>query len=444
MVQRVNYHQFSGNTVTLGAGGSRVVMGADSGNLKIQDSQSNTSVIEAGLGIQGSGGATIISNASNLALPPSGIDDGSLYFSTNNNTLYAKIGNGWYKVTTVNTSPSISLSATTANIDASNLTLDFTYTVTEPEGTPVTVSLANSGIATVGNVAITHTTSNNHVRAVFDGTTELTGATITLTVTDGVNTGAGTMTMNATYAQPIQFLASGNSWSQDWTSSDPWIATSTGFTATGIINASNDGGELYDSEPLPNENKYFEIDYRGSNRSSSSVAGGELSEYMFQGMIGGYGSAWGYLEAGAFGVLQRDGRIYEGTSNVGEVSGFLKYTNLDLTSNYSAYNDHVLHWAYNPTSRKVWLGISRPGYESNRIRWCTYSSKGGAPSTNVYNLGGSTSTTGAGFSIGGSSGDPIKYYWANGASGGSVNRGYFRTGSNIVGTVPSGFTVIDG
>ena len=112
MVQRVNYHQFSGNTVTLGAGGSRVVMGADSGNLKIQDSQSNTSVIEAGLGIQGFGSASIISNASNLALPPSGINDGSLYFSTNNNTLYAKIGNGWYKVTTVNTSPSISLDVT--------------------------------------------------------------------------------------------------------------------------------------------------------------------------------------------------------------------------------------------------------------------------------------------------------------------------------------------
>ena len=27
----------------------------------------------------------------------------------------------------------------------------------------------HSGIATVGNVAITHTTSNNHVRLVFDG-----------------------------------------------------------------------------------------------------------------------------------------------------------------------------------------------------------------------------------------------------------------------------------
>ena len=45
MVQRVAYHQFTGNTVTLGAGTSRVIMGADSGNLKIQDSQSNTTII---------------------------------------------------------------------------------------------------------------------------------------------------------------------------------------------------------------------------------------------------------------------------------------------------------------------------------------------------------------------------------------------------------------
>ena len=84
----------------------------------------------------------------------------------------------------VNTAPSISLSSTTASPTASNLTLDFTYTVTEPEGTPTTISIANSGIATVGNVAITHTTSNNHVRLVFDGTTKYTGdASVTLTVT---------------------------------------------------------------------------------------------------------------------------------------------------------------------------------------------------------------------------------------------------------------------
>ena len=79
MVQRVPYHQFTGNTVTLGAGTSRVIMGADSGNLKIQDSQSNTTIIEPGLGDQGFEATSIVANNASLALPPSGISDGSLF-----------------------------------------------------------------------------------------------------------------------------------------------------------------------------------------------------------------------------------------------------------------------------------------------------------------------------------------------------------------------------
>ena len=109
---------------------------------------------------------------------------------------------GWYKVTTVNTGCySVTLSATTATI-SSHLTLDFTYTVTGQK-VRVTVSVANSGFATVGNVAITHTTSNNHIRAVFDGTTSYTGATITVSATDGVNTGVGTMTISTSYSEEL-------------------------------------------------------------------------------------------------------------------------------------------------------------------------------------------------------------------------------------------------
>ena len=105
----------------------------------------------------------------------------------------------------VNTAPSISLSSATATPTLENLTLDFTYTVTEPEGTPTTVTLANSGIATTGNVAVTHTTSNNHVRLVFDGTTEYSGdATVTLSVSDGVNTGTGTITINTNYLTTVK------------------------------------------------------------------------------------------------------------------------------------------------------------------------------------------------------------------------------------------------
>ena len=207
MVQRVPYHQFTGNTVTLGAGTSRVIMGADSGNLKIQDSQSNTTIIEPGLGDQGFEATSTVANNASLALPPSGISNGSLFWSTANNSLFMQSEGGWYKVTTVNTDPTVTLSATTATI-SSHLTLDFTYTVTEPEGTPVTVSVANSGFATVGNVAITHTTSNNHIRAVFDGTTSYTGATITVSATDGVNTGVGTMTISTSYTEELHQPAS--------------------------------------------------------------------------------------------------------------------------------------------------------------------------------------------------------------------------------------------
>ena len=200
MVQRVNYHQFSGNTFTLGTGNSRVVMGADSGNLKIQDSQSNTSIIEAGLGLQGITASSVISNASNLALPPSSITNGSLYFATNNNTLYMKAGGGWYKVTTVNTSPSISLDVTSATI-SDHLNLDITYTVTEPEGTPTTVAITDD--ITDSAVTVTHTTSNNHVRFVFDGSTALSSKTITFTATDGVNTGVATCSVSASYTEEL-------------------------------------------------------------------------------------------------------------------------------------------------------------------------------------------------------------------------------------------------
>ena len=82
MVQRVPYHQFTGNTVTIGTGTSRVVMGADSGNLKIQDSQSNTTIIEPGFGLQGSDKTDIVDNKANLTFPPTDIADSQLIFAT--------------------------------------------------------------------------------------------------------------------------------------------------------------------------------------------------------------------------------------------------------------------------------------------------------------------------------------------------------------------------
>lgn len=199
MVQKIPYHQFTGNTVTLGSSTSRVIMGADSGNLKIQDSQSNTSVIEAGLGIQGAGlNATVYANTSVVPLA-STKPVGHLAWATANNSVFVRGETGWYKIATTNESPTVTLSKSSPQtITGSSLTLDFTYT-TDDDAKVKSVAVSNTKFATVGNVAITHTTSNNHVRAVFDGTTAYTGATITVTATDGISQGSATMTINTSY-----------------------------------------------------------------------------------------------------------------------------------------------------------------------------------------------------------------------------------------------------
>ena len=183
------------NGVVVGLSSGKVELAADSGDLLIKSGGSTTTV-RPGLGIANQPAFTTVANKAALPLPPSGIDDGSLYYTTASSEMFMKSGGGWYRVSMVNTSPSISLDVTSATI-GSTTPLDITYTVTEPEGTPTTVAITD-GIPDSA-VTITHTTSNNHVRAVFDGSTPLTANTITFTATDGVNTGVATCTINASY-----------------------------------------------------------------------------------------------------------------------------------------------------------------------------------------------------------------------------------------------------
>ena len=186
------------NNVVVGLSSGKVELSADSGDLLIKSGGSTTTV-RPGLGITSQRAVTIVENKAALPLPPTGIDNGSLYFASATNELFMKSGGGWYRITLVNTSPSITLNKTTATIASNNLTLDVNYTTVEPEGTPITISVANSGIATTDVATVTHTTSNNNIRVVFDGETELSGATVTATVTDGVNTGVGTITITTAY-----------------------------------------------------------------------------------------------------------------------------------------------------------------------------------------------------------------------------------------------------
>ena len=278
MVQKVPFTQASGNTMTIGSGTSRVIMGADSGNLKIQDSQSNTSVIEAGLGVQGAGGTLVVAN--NAQLPTSGNDlaAGKIAWSTANSSLFISNGSGWYRITIVNQTPTVTLSKSSFQATNDNLTLDFTYTATDDVGTP-TITVANSGIATTDVATITHTTSNNHIRAVFDGETDL-NATITVTASDGFSQGVGTMTITSGYvAKNSQFTRKlirsvGANGAKNAYSGTTFVPTNAGSGTVTITSSGTTGGGPRASNFSP---------YRFSNKGYSYYLDGGNANIRFDG-----------------------------------------------------------------------------------------------------------------------------------------------------------------
>lgn len=403
MVQKLSY---TANSITLGTGTSKVVLGADSGNLIVKDSQANTSILEPGLGIQGAGAVTTYANSSVLPFSPIS-PAGSLAYATATGTLYMSNGSGWYKISLINTAPSITLSSTAANPTLDGLTLDFTYTVNEPEGTPVTITLANSGIATTGNVAVTHTTSNNHIRLVFDGTTEYSGdATVTLTVTDGVNTGTGTITIDTNYISTVNnsaragTLLVGNyvankttNWDRTVTDSgsSPWTATQTKFgkyTYTATQNNTIDKNRpregimrLATSPYQPKGTSYtFSTYYKGRimvrNKDTTSLVMPQSGSWTLEGWAeimqfgqagSNYSSAsvsWNAICAtenydttgGGMALVfnatskKMDLRVSTGSSDSVLIAGSNKITRTNVTNNYSGYpfgttTTGWIHWA---------------------------------------------------------------------------------------------------
>ena len=321
MVQKVPFTHATGNTMTLGTGTSRVIMGADSGNLKIQDSQSNTSVIEAGLGVQGAGGTIVVAN--NAQLPTSGANlaAGKIAWSTANSSLFISNGSGWYRITIVNQTPTVTVSPSSFQAGTGNLTADFTYTVSDDVGTP-TVTVANSGIASSSEVNITHTSSNNHIRAVFDGSTDLTG-TITITASDGFSQGTATATLTVAYTAKEKshtrrlIRALGADGSQ--ITANPTNAITSGGASL------SSGGTVYQSSfsPFRNRNKgyswYFDsnsnaaitFDGSGTIMSGKSSFTAEVWYYHITG-----NSGWDTIWSSGSSGYNQIGRLYQNSSSL--------------------------------------------------------------------------------------------------------------------------------
>ena len=125
-------------------------------------------------------------------LPSSGIQPGDHAFVSATNDLYIRTASQWRNIDAINLSPSVSMSLSSHSFSAEGETIDVTYTTNEPEGTPIVVTVANSGLSTTDEATITHHAGNNTI-TILAGNTPFTNGLITLSATDGVNIGTGTV-----------------------------------------------------------------------------------------------------------------------------------------------------------------------------------------------------------------------------------------------------------
>ena len=121
-------------------------------------------------------------------LPTSGNSQGDLAHVTANNTLYFWNGSGWYKIALINTNPSISGVASAYTLATDGTATTVTITATDPEGLPITYSIASD---TSGNTAAVSqgTGASTNVFTITPSTNTAHAGSFTLTfrASDGVN-----------------------------------------------------------------------------------------------------------------------------------------------------------------------------------------------------------------------------------------------------------------
>lgn len=121
-------------------------------------------------------------------LPLSGASTGDQAYVSGNNRLYLWNGTGWYNIALINTTPSISGASATYQLATNGTATVVTITATDPEGIPITYSIASD---TSGNIAtVTQGTgSNTNVFTITPSTNSAHAGTFSLTfrASDGVN-----------------------------------------------------------------------------------------------------------------------------------------------------------------------------------------------------------------------------------------------------------------
>lgn len=130
--------------------------------------------------------ATVYASVDNL--PTSGNITGSQAFVSGTNRLYIWNGSGWYNIALINNTPTISGASAAYSLAIDGTATTVTLTATDPEGLPITYSIASD---TSGNTAtVTQGTgSNTNVFTITPSTNSAHQGTFSLTfrASDGVN-----------------------------------------------------------------------------------------------------------------------------------------------------------------------------------------------------------------------------------------------------------------
>lgn len=129
--------------------------------------------------------ATVYATVDNL---PGTATTGDQAFVSGTNRLYIWNGSGWYNIALINTTPSISGVSSSYALATDGTATTVTITATDPEGLPITYSIASD---TSGNIAtVTQGTgASSNVFTITPSTTEANAGTFSLTfrASDGVN-----------------------------------------------------------------------------------------------------------------------------------------------------------------------------------------------------------------------------------------------------------------
>ena len=133
----------------------------------------------------GAGVASVYATVNDL--PTSGNSQGDMAHVTANNTLYFWNGSGWYKIALINTNPSISGVSSSYILATDGTATTVTVTASDPEGLPITYSIASDTSGSIATVT-QGTGASSNVFTVTPSTSDADAGTFTLTfrASDGV------------------------------------------------------------------------------------------------------------------------------------------------------------------------------------------------------------------------------------------------------------------